>query len=44
MIKKKFDKFMVNLGDDGGERLIAAANKFLDMALKVAIPMEEDSE
>jgi hypothetical protein len=41
--KKKFDKVLANLDDDG-ERLILAANRFLEMATKEAILMEEDPD
>lgn len=41
--KKKFDKVLTNLDDDG-ERLISAANRFLEMATKEAILMEEDPD
>ncbi len=40
--KKKFDKLLPKIGD--GERLISAANRFLEMATKEAILMEEDPE
>jgi len=43
-IKKNFDKVLANLGDDGGERLISAANRFLELVEKEAITIEVDPE
>lgn len=40
VIKKKFDRLLPKIGD--GERLISAMNRFLDMATKEAVLMEED--
>jgi len=42
VIKKKFDKLLPKIGD--GERLISAANRFLEMATKEAVLMEENPD
>jgi hypothetical protein len=42
VIKKKFDKLLPKIGD--GERLISAMNRFLEMATKEAVIMEEDPD
>jgi hypothetical protein len=41
VFKKKFDKVLTN-PDDDGERLISAANRFLEMATKEAVLLEEN--
>lgn len=42
VFKKKFDKLLPKIGD--GERLISAMNRFLEMAEKEAVLMEEDPD
>jgi hypothetical protein len=43
-IKKKFDKLMNVLGDDGRNRLVSMTTRFLEMADKIAVPMAVDAE
>jgi hypothetical protein len=39
-IKKKFDKLLDYLGDDGQKRMIRMTTMFLEMVDKIAVPME----
>jgi hypothetical protein len=39
-IKKRFNKLLDYLGDDGQKRLICMTNQFLEMAEKIAVPGE----
>jgi hypothetical protein len=43
-IKVKFDRLMEGISDDGRERIIFAAQKFLELAEKEAITVEIDSD
>ena len=43
-IKKRFNKLLDYLGDDGQKRLICMTNQFLEMAEKIAVPGEINAE